>query len=359
MLQFRNDLSGLETYKIDNKGKYNLGDNENRLIDWSDCLGELTRSITVEDLMYYGDNKYAELLESMATYLDLPSNQVVQGVGSDQMIQTIVSTFLSAGDVLLTVAPDFFMYQVFSQIHGVQVAQYSLEWKEGAPSLSVEGVLTYAEEVDAKALILSNPNNPTSVAFPSSQLEEIVRRFDGLVVIDEAYIEFSNQPSFVKKVQEYEHLIVLRTLSKAFGLAGLRAGFAICCERLAIELDKVLAPYSMPNPVARIATEALKQTDKVHQSIEDIVELRQDFIDFLQEQDSVTVLPSQANFVSFTAPYAERIYDVALAKGFNFKYYSSGAIKGYIRMSIGRVAEMKKMKKLIAGVVSDEKNRRK
>lgn len=352
MLQFRDDLSELETYKINKKAKYNLGDNENRLIDWSDSLEELTRSVTVEDLMYYGDNKYTELLEAMAVYLEVSSNQIVQGVGSDEMIQTIVSTFLSAGDVLLTVAPDFFMYRVFSQIHGVQVAQFPLEWKEGVPSLSVERLLAHAEEVGAKALILSNPNNPSSVAFPASQLEEIVRRFDGLVVLDEAYIEFSNQPSFVKKVQDYEHLIVLRTLSKAFGLAGLRAGFAVCCERLAVELDKVLAPYSMPNPVARIATEALKQTGKVHQSIENIVELRQDFIAFLQDQDSVTVLPSQANFVSFTAPYAEQLYDVALDQGFNFKYYADGAMKNYIRMGIGRAEEMEKMKTIIKELVS-------
>lgn len=347
MVIFREDLSHFETYKIDKKVEHNLGDNENRLIDWSDCLEQFRQSISVEDLMYYGDNKYAKLLEAVASYLGVEASQVVQGVGSDQMIQTIVSTFLAAGDVLLTVEPDFFMYQIFSQIHGVTVAQYPLEWEDGVPSLSVERLLAHAEEVGAKALILSNPNNPTSVAFPASQLEELLQRFNGLVVLDEAYIEFSNQPSFVKKVREYEHLIVLRTLSKAFGLAGLRAGFAICCENLAVEVDKVLAPYSLPNPVASIATEALKYHDKVQQSVEDIVAIRQDFLTFLGMQPNLTALPSQANFVTFTAPYAKEIYEIGNTQGFNFKYYDNGPMENYIRMGIGRPEEMGKMKTII------------
>lgn len=354
MVRFRKDLEGFSSYKINKIAKHNLGDNENRLLDWSDLLAEAVQTITPSDLSYYGDNKYTELIQSFAKYLGVTSSQVVQGVGSDQMIQTVVSTFLTSADRLLTVDPDFFMYSVFSQVHGVQIDSYALEWIEGHPSLSAKKLLAYAKKKGVSMLILSNPNNPTSVAFDTSELEKIIQGFEGIVVVDEAYIDYADVPSLVSKVADYNNLIVLRTLSKAFGLAGLRLGFAVCCEKLAYELDKVLAPYSMPNIVARIGTVALNHAEKVSASVKETKALRQDFLTFLKQQPDVHVLESQANFVSFTAPYANDIYQAALAADFNFKYYKEGAMKNYIRMGIGRNDEMELMKEIIVSVVQNK-----
>ena len=145
--------------------------------------------------------------------------------------------------------------------------------------------------------MLSNPNNPASIAYEASELEKIVAGFDGIVVVDEAYIEFADVDSLVDKINRYENLIVLRTLSKAFGLAGLRLGFAICCQRLAYELDKVLAPYSMPNITAKIGVQALKYGEKVNSSVLAIKEIRQDFLDFLREQPRfLNAIEKIANF---------------------------------------------------------------
>lgn len=352
MVQFRKDLENFETYKIEKIAKHNLGDNENRLIDWSDLLEEAMTDISLSDLLYYGDNQYSDLINAYAAYIGVKPRQVVQGVGSDQMIHTIITTFLKAGDVILTVEPDFFMYSVFSQIHGVNISSYPLDWQNGLPSLSADKILAYATEVDAKLIILSNPNNPTSIAFEARDLEKIVARFEGIVVVDEAYIDFADVESLLGKIDHYENLIVLRTLSKAFGLAGLRLGFALSCERLAVEIDKVLAPYSLPNITAKIGVQALKYREKVEQSVAAIKDIRQDFMDFLRKQPDLHLLPSQANFVAFTAPYAKSIYDAALAEDFNFKYYVKGAMKGYIRMGIGKADEMELMKTIISQVIS-------
>lgn len=352
MVQFRKDLEDFETYKIEKIASHNLGDNENRLIDWSGLLEEAVQEIALSDLLYYGDNQYRELLEAYAAYIGVKPRQVVQGVGSDQMIHTIITTFLKAGDVILTVEPDFFMYSVFSQIHGVNISSYPLEWQNGLPSLSADKILAYATEVDAKLIMLSNPNNPLSMAFEVTELEKIIAGFNGLVVVDEAYIDFADIDSLVDKINIYDNLIVLRTLSKAFGLAGLRMGFALCDQRLAYELDKVLAPYSMPNMTAKIGVQALKYREKVEQSVAAIKDIRQDFMDFLQQQPQLTVLPSQANFVAFTAPYAQEIFEAGLEQDFNFKYYTDGPMKGYIRMGIGKADEMELMKTIISQVIS-------
>lgn len=354
MVTFRNDLESFGSYKIEKTAKHNLGDNENRLIDWSGLLEEIAKEIPLSDLQYYGDNKYSQIIQAYAEHVGLQPNQIVQGVGSDQMIHTIITTFLQAGEVLLTVEPDFFMYSVFSQVHGTKLETYQLEWIDGVPSLSAEKLLEHAEKVGAKLIILSNPNNPASIAFESGELEKIVANFSGIVVIDEAYIDFAQVKSMLDKINSYDNLIVLRTMSKAFGLAGLRLGFALSCQRLAYELDKVLAPYSMPNIVGKIGVQALKHSDKVRESVTRIKEIRQDFMAFLEQHPNLHLLPSQANFITFTAPYAEKILEVGLTQDFNFKYYADGPMKGYIRMGIGHSYEMNLMKEIIRKVVKNK-----
>ncbi|MBY5034462.1 aminotransferase class I/II-fold pyridoxal phosphate-dependent enzyme [Streptococcus gallolyticus] len=354
MVQFRKDLAHLENYKIEKMAKYNLGDNENHLIDWSFLPEKLGKELDLTDIMCYGDNQYAPLLKKYAKNLGVETNQLVQGVGSDQLIHMIVTTFLNKEDTLLTVGPDFFMYQVFNELHGAQIATFPLDWTQGYPTLEALALLDYAKGVEAKVLILSNPNNPTSVAFENGQLEQVIAGFDGLVVIDEAYIDFADQPSLVNKVTDYNNLIVLRTMSKAFGLAGLRLGFAITNPILAKELDKVLPPYSMPNIVARTGELALSYGQNVAESVELNKEIRDDFIAFLLQQPAMKVLPSQTNFVTFTAPYAEKIYQAGLANDFNFKYYPQGSLANYIRMSMDAPAIMGKMKKIIEMVSADE-----
>lgn len=357
MVEFRKDLEEFEAYKIEKIARHNLGDNENRLIDWTGLLEETEKNSPLSDLLYYGDNQYKELIKAFADYFGVKPSQVVQGVGSDQMIHTIVTTFLQAGDALLTIEPDFFMYRVFSQVHGARILSFPLDWQDGQPSLDADKLLAFAKEKEAKLIMLSNPNNPASIAYEASELEKIVAGFEGIVVVDEAYIDFADVESLVGKIDQHDNLIVLRTMSKAFGLAGLRLGFSLSCERLAFEIDKVLAPYSMPNITARIGVQALKHGDKVKQSVAAIKEIRRDFLAFLKQQPQMLVLESQANFVAFSAPYAKEIYETGLTQDFNFKYYTDGPMKGFIRMGIGRPDEMNIMKGMISSISQQQQSK--
>ncbi|QZT30430.1 aminotransferase class I/II-fold pyridoxal phosphate-dependent enzyme [Streptococcus suis] len=340
-----------QPYKLGKIAKYDLGNNENRIIDWSFLPQETLENLDVNQLSFYGDNTYSELIEKYAAYLGVNPKQVTVGVGSDHLIHMIVSTFMEKDDTFLTVNPDFFMYETYNHMHGSRFEAIDLEAKNDTLVLPVEKLLARAEEVKAKIIMLSNPNNPSSVAYSMEDLERLATSFKGLLVIDEAYIEFAEVESFISRLEDYENVLVLRTLSKAFGLAGLRVGFAVGSEELIYELDKVIPPFSLSNLTAKMATIALNYTDKVLETVGVIQNLREEMILFLQGLDNCQVLPSQASFVTFKAPWAEEFYQQALAQDWNFKYYPTGKLEGYIRLSIGRPEEMDMIKKMIEKLV--------
>lgn len=340
-----------QPYKLGKIAKYDLGNNENRIIDWSFLPQETLENLDVNQLSFYGDNTYSELIEKYAAYLGVNPKQVTVGVGSDHLIHMIVSTFMEKDDAFLTVNPDFFMYETYNHMHGSRFEAIDLEAKNDTLVLPVEKLLARAEEVEAKIIMLSNPNNPSSVAYSLEDLEKLAISFKGLLVVDEAYIEFANVKSFISRLPQFDNVLVLRTLSKAFGLAGLRVGFAVGSEELIYELDKVIPPFSLSNLTAKMAAVALNYTDKVLETVEVIQNLREEMILFLQGLDNCQVLPSQASFVTFKAPWAEEFYQQALVQDWNFKYYPTGKLEGRIRLSIGRPEEMDMMKKMIEKLV--------
>ncbi|HEL2241621.1 TPA: histidinol-phosphate aminotransferase family protein [Streptococcus suis] len=340
-----------QPYKIKQKARFDLGNNENRIIDWAFLPQATLENLDVSQLSFYGDNTYSELIEKYATYLGVNPKQVTVGVGSDHLIHMIVSAFMEKDDTFLTVNPDFFMYETYNHMHGSRFETIDLEAKNNTLVLPVEKLLARAEEVKAKIIMLSNPNNPSSVAYSLEDLEKLAISFKGLLVVDEAYIEFANVESFISRLQQFDNVLVLRTLSKAFGLAGLRVGFAVGSEELIYELDKVIPPFSLSNLTAKMAAVALNYTDKVLETVGVIQNLREEMILFLQGLDNCQVLPSQASFVTFKAPWAEEFYQQALAQDWNFKYYPTVKLEGHIRLSIGRPEEMDMMKKMIEKLV--------
>lgn len=342
-----------QPYKIKQKARFDLGNNENRIIDWAFLPQETLENLDVNQLSFYGDNTYSELIEKYAAYLGVNPKQVTVGVGSDHLIHMIVSTFMEKDDTFLTVNPDFFMYETYNHMHGSRFETIDLEAKNDTLVLPVEKLLARAEEVKAKIIMLSNPNNPSSVAHSLEDLEKLAISFKGLLVVDEAYIEFANVESFISRLQHFDNVLVLRTLSKAFGLAGLRVGFAVGSEELIYELDKVIPPFSLSNLTAKMAAVALNYTDKVLETVGVIQNLREEMILFLQGLDNCQVLPSQASFVTFKAPWAEEFYQQALAQDWNFKYYPTGKLGEHIRLSIGRPEEMDMMKKMIEKLVEE------
>lgn len=344
---FRKDLESFVPYIVDEKGKYNLSDNENRILDWSNLGEEMLPILKNHKFAYYGNSQFKKLKQTYSQILGVKEGNLIPGVGSDQIIMLLIETFLSHEDVVLGVQPDFSIYESFTTIHGAKFESYDLP---DDYNLKADDLLEYAKQVNAKMIMLSNPNNPLSIAHNKSELEKIIEKFDGIVVIDEAYVDFSNIESYINKIDKYDNLVVLRTLSKSFGLAGLRLGFGISNEKLIYEMSKVIPPYNLSDLIAEFAVVAMAHKDRAAESVKQIVQMREEFKEFLIAQN-FEVFDSQSNFLTFTTPFAKKIYDEATKKDFSFKYYTQGRLDGYIRLSIGTKEEMELLKEIITEVV--------
>ena len=207
--------------------------------DW--LREELAEAVKGIDFNRYPDPYCARLCAAFAGYFGVPAGQVVAGNGSDELIGLIMSWFTSPGDTAVTVSPDFSMYAFYAQSCGVRLRVLE---KEGL-ALSADALLATAREGDARLVIFSNPCNPTSL---EASREEVLRVVEGLpgtlVVVDEAYMDFG-EGSILGLAGHYDNLIVLKTCSKAFGMAAIRLGFAVACPTLAAALMAAKSPYNV------------------------------------------------------------------------------------------------------------------
>ncbi|MCG9721552.1 histidinol-phosphate transaminase [Shewanella sp. Isolate7] len=207
----------------------------------------------LEGLNRYPECQPPELIQRYADYAGLSSRQVLTSRGADEAIELLIRTFCIPGrDSIACFGPTYGMYAISAQTFNIDVNALRLDADYQLPQdlPSLVG--------DAKLVFICNPNNPTGTVIEPDAIEAVIRSLpDTLVVVDEAYIEFSPELSVVKLVERYDNLVVLRTLSKAFALAGARCGFMLANEAIIEMVMRVIAPYPVPLPVAKLAIEAL------------------------------------------------------------------------------------------------------
>lgn len=205
-------------------------------------------------------NRYPEfqpkaLVEAYARYSGVATNQLLITRGIDEGLDLLVRSFCRAGDdQIVYTPPTYGMYRITAETHGVQCVETPLlsDWRLDTPQVIVEAG-------DSKLVFLCSPNNPTGNILSRSKVIDILEsaRNQTLIILDEAYIEFMSESSYVDLLEEYSNLVVLRTLSKAFGLAGLRCGFVLASPEVIGVLKKISAPYPIPVPVVDLAITAL------------------------------------------------------------------------------------------------------
>ena len=220
MKWIKESVKDLKTYPTPRKPmEVKLDSNEGKNI----CLLDLCEPTFLQDLRInlYPDGQSCLLREELGKYLGLPAANIVAGNGSSEMIDLIMKAFVEKGDKVLSIFPSFSMYGVFAKIYSAELV--SVESRLDF-SLDVNAVIRKAKESAPKAVFLCNLNNPTGYLLEKEEVEAIARATDALLVLDEAYMEFA-YGSLAQDVTAYENLIVLRTMSKAFGLAGLRLGY--------------------------------------------------------------------------------------------------------------------------------------
>lgn len=259
----------------------------------------------------YPDPKQRELKEVISELKGFNHENVFLGNGSDEVLDLIFRlTCTPYLDSVAFLNPSYGMYAVLARLNGLKTREINLDSQF---QISVSEILLQAE--DAKLLVLCNPNNPTGNRIPKTELLEIVRRFNGLVIIDEAYIDFCPDGSLAEEVVNYANLIVVQTLSKGYGMAGLRIGAAIASKTWVTALNRIKPPYNLSSIVQETAVKTLKEIPWRDLNAE-IIRERERLILFLKSLSLVTeVFPSETNFILFRIPNATVIYNKLIENG--------------------------------------------
>ena len=264
------------------------------------------------DLKRYPDPMAAELCEAAASYYGVATENMTAGCGSDELISVLVTALIPQEGRLLLSEPDFGMYRFYAELR--EVVCVNAPRQGGA--LDMEALL--AEAQDGDCIIFSNPCNPTGQGITAERLLEFVQKAPCLVVADEAYMDFWDQ-SLAGAVRRLDNLIVLRTASKACGLAGLRLGFALAGERLTDILRAAKSPYNVSTLTQRLGTLFFRHPDYLRECAEQLRESARQLyrsLDRLTESsEDYAVTATLTNFVLLTCPEPQVLYEGLLAKG--------------------------------------------
>ncbi|WP_185882073.1 histidinol-phosphate transaminase [Blattabacterium cuenoti] len=253
----------------------------------------------------YPDPLQKELKRRISEVKNIPSSKIFLGNGSDEIIDLIYRIFSRPKiDHSIIFPPTYGMYEVSGRIHGVDVVKVFLTENEYQLNLrQIEKTINQY----SKIIFICSPNNPTGNDLKKKDIQNIINKFTGIVVLDEAYIDFSDQESFSLEIDQYPNLIVLQTLSKSWGLAGLRIGIAITSEKIIQWMNKIKHPYNVSNISQKIAIQALENKDLFFYYLKNILSERKYMEDALSKIPIIQkVYPSSSNFLLVKVSFSSK-----------------------------------------------------
>ncbi len=325
------------------EGDYELRlDANESYISLSDELREKVSLIIKEsDFNRYPDPYAKKLCEAFGNYYNVDSELVTAGNGSDELIGLIVGALLQKGEKILTLSPDFSMYKFYGEIYENPVISLK---KEEDLSIDVDKVIKKLNEEDIKLLIFSNPCNPTSIGLSKEKVLKLIKSTDALVVLDEAYMDFWDQ-SLLSYVNDFDNLIILKTCSKAIGMAALRVGFAVSNKVITKALKSVKSPYNVNSVSQEIATVLLNEKNFLKNAEKEIIASK----NFLKEETEKifdTVYESATNFVYIKTENAEEIFKKLLKEGIAVRFF-----KDHLRISTDSTKNNKRLIEVLKNIV--------
>jgi histidinol-phosphate aminotransferase len=290
----------------------------------------------------YPDPLQLKVKEKIAFIKKISVDQIFLGNGSDEAIDLLYRCFCEPGiDEVVIFPPTYGMYEVSANINNVKLNRVPLTEQF---QLDLEA-LEQAIKPSTKIIWICSPNNPTGNSIDREAIEMILNNFDGLVVIDEAYINFSRQKSWLSDLQDYPNLVILQTLSKAWGLAGIRLGMAFASPEIIGYLNKVKPPYNISEPVQELAVKALEEIGQVNDMIVTLVNERQNMVSsLLQNEEVVKIYPSDANFLLVKFKDASGLYKYFVEQGIVVRDRSNVILcEGCLRITVGTPLENTKL----------------
>ena len=354
MYELNSKLKRVEPYDpIEGNYKIRLDANES-FYNINDVFGnKIAEEIKKIPLNRYPDPMASKAVKAFSEYYDVPEKYITAGNGSDELISIIAGCFLEKNDKILTLSPDFSMYAFYGSIYELNVETMP---KEPNLQINIPKVISYCNNNKIKAVIFSNPCNPTSLGVTRQDIIRLVKNVLCLVIIDEAYMDFWDQ-SILDEIGNYDNLIILKTCSKAMGLAGIRMGFAVAGETITTALRSVKSPYNTDSISQAVCSTVLSEKETLQKLCSDIIEsnkyLYEKIFELSKEYTKLEkVYESVTNFVFIKTSAAKEIYEKLLERSIAIRYMGS-----YIRITAGSESENNEVVSALTEILDELKER--
>ena len=286
----------------------------------------------------YPDPQQTPIKALLSNIKGIPINQILLGNGSDEVLDLIVRAFCEPyQDNVVVLPPTYGMYEVLANVNAIKTIKIELS-SDFQPQ--VQQILK-ASNTNSKILFLCSPNNPSGNSFNEDEVEELLNEFQGIVVIDEAYIDFSEQKSWLERLEEFSNLIITQTLSKAYGMAGIRLGACYASAEIISVLNKIKPPYNINELTHQKAVLQLNRLNYVNNQINDILKERKLLIDTLTTISFVSkIYPTDANFVLIKVDDATTRYNQLIEKGIVIRNRTNQPLcENCLRLTVGTSEE--------------------
>lgn len=338
MLEYRKNLNQMPSYDgVERDYRIKVNANESTM-----NLPPLVEERVMSRLSHvafnrYPNEEYYDLVEQIAKNFSVDKNQILLGGGSSEIIEKIFHAFGGEGKKIVYPVPSFSMYKIYAKAAEAEGIEFNLDEKF---NLNVDEFIKKIREVNASLAVVCNPNNPTGNALTVDEVEKIVSSIDCAFLLDEAYVEFYGH-SAVNLVKKYPNLIVARTFSKAYGLAGARVGYMIAQAEVTKMINKTFMPYHM-NTLSLVTADIIYQMrDEFVPRIQMTIAERQRMAGRLQSLRGVEVFPSNTNFILIRLEKADELNKYLENLGIGIRFFSPTApgLKNCLRISISTRTE--------------------
>lgn len=333
MFELNKKVKELKPYDpITGTHRIRLDANESYITPTAEMKEEISKIAVSAHFNRYPDPNATEVCEGFAKYFNVPSDCVMAGNGSDEVISVIMNAFLQKGDTVITFDKDFSMYSFYTSI--VECRNIVAD-KNDDYSVNIDNIIKLANAENARMIVFSNPCNPTSKVISKDDVRRLVKGVNSLVILDEAYMDFSDQ-SLLPEFSEYDNLIILKTCSKAIGMAGIRLGFAVAVKTLTDVLKAVKSPYNVNLLSQAIGAYIFSQPHYIDTCINRIIDSRNDLYEHL-----LTLEKEFPNELSLTKPDTNFVFIKCARAASVFEYLKSTGIivrlmGDHLRISAGR-----------------------
>ena len=341
MFELCEKLKGLTPYEPgDGDYSVRLDANESFITPPEDLKNKILQAVRMVAFNRYPDSKASELCAAFAGYYGVKAQNVTAGNGSDELLFIIASCFTQAGDTVVTAAPDFSMYKFYAHLAQCRCVEY----KKQDLQINPEEFIDTVKRENAKVIFFSNPCNPTGIALDKEQVKKIINSVDALVVLDEAYMDFGDA-SLINEVTNFDNVILLRTMSKAVGMAAVRLGFAVANDTLTKALKAAKSPYNINSLSAAAGRVIYENGQYIDECKEKIKALRDELYNAvlpLCEKNGWRLKRPDANFLFLEMSDSVKVFEYLKTKGILVRDFGNA-----LRITVGGIKENRTLVKAL------------